>query len=275
MADYLHECWNKITLTVKGVLSVFQTLKDGSGEIRGELATQIKAAGLVGLVTTVSRVVYRIQAVFKGFSKALSNAFARIDVIFVPVSYTHLLIGKRTNLEDMLGTGPLVEHVRDMLVTGGQEPVIVAVPVQGQQAGYISDAVVTGSEVTPQVSGVAAKNADIVVKVETPGAIGTATLKISTDGGKTFGEASPSSEQVVIGTSEDATGATLVFPCLLYTSGRKRGHGVRGPAAHQGADSGISQRAERLARAFREQGGADGLAHAQGGSDSPDRAQYR
>lgn len=85
MADYLHECWNRITLTVKGVLSVFQTLKDGSGEIRGELATQIKAAGLVGLVTTVSRVVYRIQAVFKGFSKALSNAFARIDVIFVPV----------------------------------------------------------------------------------------------------------------------------------------------------------------------------------------------
>lgn len=85
MADYLHECWNKITLTVKGVLSVFQTLKDGSGEIRGELATQIKAAGLVGLVTTVSRIVYRIQAVFKGFSKALSAAFARIDTVFMPV----------------------------------------------------------------------------------------------------------------------------------------------------------------------------------------------
>lgn len=85
MADYLHECWQKITLTVKGVLSVFRTLKDGSGEIRGELATQIKAAGLVGLVTTVSRIVYRIQAVFKGFSKALSTVFARIDVIFVPV----------------------------------------------------------------------------------------------------------------------------------------------------------------------------------------------
>ena len=35
MADYLHECWNKITLTVRGVLSVFRTLKDGSGEISG------------------------------------------------------------------------------------------------------------------------------------------------------------------------------------------------------------------------------------------------
>lgn len=85
MADYLHECWNKITLTVRGVLAVFQTLKDGSGEIRGELATQIKAAGLVGLVTTVSRVVYRIQALFRGFSKSLSTAFGRINVIFVPV----------------------------------------------------------------------------------------------------------------------------------------------------------------------------------------------
>lgn len=85
MADYIHECWQKITLTVKGVLAVFQTLKNGSGEIRGELATQIKAAGLVGLVTTVSRIVYRIQAVFKGFSKALGSTFDRIDVIFVPV----------------------------------------------------------------------------------------------------------------------------------------------------------------------------------------------
>ena len=85
MADYLHECWNRITLTVRGVLAVFQTLKDGSGEIRGELATQIKAAGLVGLVTTVSRIVYRIRALFTGFGTALESSFARIDVIFVPV----------------------------------------------------------------------------------------------------------------------------------------------------------------------------------------------
>ena len=85
MADYLEDCWNRITLTVRGVLAVFQTLKDGSGEIRGELATQIKAAGLVGLVTTVSRIVYRIRALFTGFGTALESSFARIDVIFVPV----------------------------------------------------------------------------------------------------------------------------------------------------------------------------------------------
>ena len=85
MADYLHDCWNRITLTVRGVLAVFRTLKDGSGEIRGELATQIKAAGLTGLVTTVSRVVYRIKALFTGFGTALASAFARIDVIFEPL----------------------------------------------------------------------------------------------------------------------------------------------------------------------------------------------
>ena len=42
------------------------------------------------------------------------------------------LIGKRTDLAAMLGTGPLVDRVRDMLTTGGQAPYVVAVPVQGQ-----------------------------------------------------------------------------------------------------------------------------------------------
>ena len=85
MADYLSDAWQKITLTVRGVLAVFQNLKDGSGEIRGELATQIKASGLTGLVTTISRVVYRIQALFRGFRDELSASFERIQVIFLPL----------------------------------------------------------------------------------------------------------------------------------------------------------------------------------------------
>lgn len=121
------------------------------------------------------------------------------------------LLGKRSNLEEMLGTGPLVEHVRNMLTTGGQEPVLVAVPANGQQSGYITPPVVDGSRLSPTVSGVAAKNADIVVRVATPGAIGTATLEISTDGGKTYGSPEEAAEQVVVGVGPDATGATLVF----------------------------------------------------------------
>ncbi len=121
------------------------------------------------------------------------------------------LIGKRTKLEEVLGTGPLVERVRDMLATGGQEPVLVAVPVQGQQGGYIGAVTATGSTITPAVSGVPAANADVVVRVATPGTIGTATLEVSLDGGKTYGAAEPSAAQVVIGKQDTATGATLVF----------------------------------------------------------------
>ena len=84
MADYLSDVWKKITLTVKGVIAVFKTLKDGHGEIRGELATQIKAAGLVGFVTTVSRIVRRVQAVFQGFRDAFAKSFERLDAILLP-----------------------------------------------------------------------------------------------------------------------------------------------------------------------------------------------
>jgi len=122
------------------------------------------------------------------------------------------LVGKRSNLEELLGSGPLVDHLRDMLVTAGQEPAIVAVPVRGQQSGYITEPVVTGSDVVPVVSGLAAKNADIVLRVVTAGGIGTATVEASIDGGKTYGEAQTSAEQLVIGAGEEATGVTLVFP---------------------------------------------------------------
>lgn len=85
MADYLSDIWKKITLTVKGVLAVFQSLNGGVGEIRGELATQIKAAGLTGLVTTISRIVARIQAIFNGFLKAVSSMGETVSSMFDPV----------------------------------------------------------------------------------------------------------------------------------------------------------------------------------------------
>lgn len=121
------------------------------------------------------------------------------------------LIGKRTDLAAMLGTGPLVDRVRDILDTGGQEPFLVAVPVQGQPGGYISDLTVTGSKTEATLSGYPARNADVVIRVATEGSIGTATLEISTDGGRHFGEPSPSAAQNPISAGEQPTGATLVF----------------------------------------------------------------
>lgn len=124
------------------------------------------------------------------------------------------LIGKRTDLAATLGVGPLVDRVRDIIATAGQEPVLVAVPVRGQAAGYFSAPLVYGgSGAAPEmiVSGVPQRNADIVIRVATPGVIGTATVEISTDGGTTFGEAQTSAEQMTIGSGEDATGATVLF----------------------------------------------------------------
>lgn len=117
------------------------------------------------------------------------------------------LIGKRTDLESMLGVGPLVDRVRDMLVTGGQEPYLVAVPVQGQPSGYISTLTHTGGGAPATLSGYPARNADVQVRVSTAGALGSAELEISQDGGKTYAEPVVSAGQTVIAD----TGVTLLF----------------------------------------------------------------
>lgn len=122
------------------------------------------------------------------------------------------LVGKRSDLPGMLGAGPLVDCLRDVLATGGQDPYVVAVPVAGNQASYITDPVGlrdTGVvSVVPSAIGVAQVNADVVIKVDTGGQVGVATLLVSTDGGSTFGTAQASSGSFVV----TGTGVTLLFP---------------------------------------------------------------
>ena len=123
------------------------------------------------------------------------------------------LIGKRTDLAAMLGAGPLVDRLRDILTTGGQDPYLVAVPVAGQEGGYISAPVGKGQnvvKVVPRVVGVAQENADIVVAVTATGVVGAtgeARAKVSTDGGATYGEA----QAVPASFTVPDVGATLVF----------------------------------------------------------------
>ncbi len=122
------------------------------------------------------------------------------------------LLGPSSDVESLLGVGPLTERARDILSTGGQEPVLIAVPCLSQSGGYISEPVCTGGDgkyPDVGVSGVPQANADIVVKVSAAGAVGTATVLISLDGGKTWAEeAETVTEQLVI----DKTGATMLFP---------------------------------------------------------------
>lgn len=129
------------------------------------------------------------------------------------------LVGKHSDLAAMLGTGPLVDRLQDVLATGGAEPVVVAVPVQGQPGGYITPPVLTGGTQAASISGIAAKNADIIVRVIKSGPLAdgegeeaAASVEISLDNGKTFSTAQAAAEQIPIGTGEAATGATLCFP---------------------------------------------------------------
>lgn len=129
------------------------------------------------------------------------------------------LIGKRTDLTALLGTGPLVDRLRDILATGGQEPVVVAVPVQGQPGGAITPPLLSGGTVSATVSGVPAKNADITVRVVKAGPVSkgesepdAATVEISLDNGLNFSAAQAASANIALGIGEQATGATLCFP---------------------------------------------------------------
>lgn len=80
IATVIAKWYRNIKLVFKGVCAVFDSLKGSSGEIRGELAKEIKAAGLLKFVTTVSRVVYRIKEFFGGLADGINfdsviNAF--------------------------------------------------------------------------------------------------------------------------------------------------------------------------------------------------------
>lgn len=118
------------------------------------------------------------------------------------------LLGKRSDLAGLLGVGPLVDRLRDIFVTGGQNPIVIAVPVTGQPGGYISTVRQVGVGAVMQVSGVPQSNADVVIEIVATGAVGVATAKVSTDGGSTFGVAQATATQITL----PGTGATVILP---------------------------------------------------------------
>ena len=119
------------------------------------------------------------------------------------------LLGKSSNLEGLLGVGPLVDRLRDLFATAGQDAVVIAVPVAGLAGGYITPVDHTGDGPMAAASGVVGSNADVRVVIVAGGARVVATAKVSTDGGATYGNAAavPLDGQIAIG----ATGVTLVL----------------------------------------------------------------
>ncbi|MCG8643341.1 MAG: DUF2586 domain-containing protein [Desulfobacterales bacterium] len=119
------------------------------------------------------------------------------------------LLGKDSDLGSLLGVGPLVDRLKDIFGTGGQSPVVIAVPVAGLSGGYISPVKQTGTGPDATASGIPAGNADVVVEITTGGQLGTCQAQVSEDGGATFGSAAvvPVNGQIAVGT----TGATMTL----------------------------------------------------------------
>lgn len=71
IADAINRWAKRISLLVRGVIAIFQSLKGNTFEVKGALAEEIHAAGLEGLVTSVARMVYRVKEYFAGLWDAL------------------------------------------------------------------------------------------------------------------------------------------------------------------------------------------------------------
>ena len=84
IADTVSGWYQKISLVVRGVIAVFGSLKGSVGTIEGDLAKEIRAAGLEGLVTTVAKVVARVKALFVGIWEGLQTGWNMAMSVLAP-----------------------------------------------------------------------------------------------------------------------------------------------------------------------------------------------
>ncbi len=83
IADVLSKWGRNISLVFKGVTAIFDNLKGSSSEIRGELAKEIKAAGLEKVVVNIGKMIYRIREFFAGIWDGLN--LDGVTTILAPV----------------------------------------------------------------------------------------------------------------------------------------------------------------------------------------------
>lgn len=123
-------------------------------------------------------------------------------------------LGAQSPVRDILGVGPLADAVEDAFTaaaaTGGQNSILIAVPVAGTPGGTIGQVKKTGDGPLPVVTGYPNTNADVVMVITVSGLPGIAQAKISTDKGASFGQ--PATVPLDGKLTVPGTGVTLTFP---------------------------------------------------------------
>ncbi len=82
--DMVMGVWDKVKLVFEGIRALTSSLSGGVGQMSAELAQKLEAAGLMGLVTTVFQVYYRVRQFLAGLGEAFAHAFGRIRAILEP-----------------------------------------------------------------------------------------------------------------------------------------------------------------------------------------------
>lgn len=139
------------------------------------------------------------------------------------------LLGKSSNLTDLLGVGPLVDALRDLFATAGQGAVVIAVPVTGSVAGSISAITRVGTGPVVTAAGTVRAAGDVQLLMVTAGARNVATYQITLDGGDSWGpiKTVPVDGIIAVG----STGVSITHPAQDAVAGTTYSFQIVPPAA--------------------------------------------
>jgi len=125
------------------------------------------------------------------------------------------LLGKNSNLTELVGVGCLVDRLRDVMATGGQNPVVLAVPVAGS-GGAIGIITKMGSGPDITATGTVLAASDVTLEVLTGGLRNVATYQMTLDGDNWGPERTvPADGAIAVGT----TGVTVTVPETAVVAG--------------------------------------------------------
>lgn len=104
MADKINAFYQKAKLVFQGVAALFASFKDGTASITGDLAKQIKDAGLEKTVASLFKIFRRLQAFITGVFDGISMSFMLVREIFGTVFQAiGYIVGKFIDLLSALG----------------------------------------------------------------------------------------------------------------------------------------------------------------------------
>jgi len=98
------------------------------------------------------------------------------------------LLGPQSDIEGLLGVGPLVDRLKDLFQYGGQECYVIAVPAEGDTEGSCGDVTHTGTgTATHETSGTVLMDADVLIEIMTGGGLSDSIkCRYSIDGGNSW-----------------------------------------------------------------------------------------